>query len=261
MTGFHGDTLFAGEDAWAAGMIADRKLPLLATELVRNWAAIDLRQDLLLNGLRHLLPHRVRIHLGHQSYASFAAAHPGLPEELLSLAFEQLQARLAADRAKRPAFGPDQWHRYLSLTTNLYDEALSAFRFNYYRHGLELLMPYQDRRLFEFVMAVPAYQLGRPGRDRWLMRNALAGMLPNNVLERKTYTIFVELLEKGLQVQEKDQVRELLLHNPYVVEHNYVREEWLRQQLARQISWTQDKHAFFLWKILSLELWLKHILP
>ena len=45
--------------------------------------------------------------------------------------------------------------------------------------------PYLDRDLLEFLFAVPREQLLRPGRRRSLMRRALAGLVPEEVLERK----------------------------------------------------------------------------
>jgi len=45
--------------------------------------------------------------------------------------------------------------------------------------------PYLDRDLLEFLFAVPREQLLRPGRRRSLMRRALAGLVPEEVLKRK----------------------------------------------------------------------------
>ena len=45
--------------------------------------------------------------------------------------------------------------------------------------------PYLDRDLLEFLYAVPREQLVRPGQRRSLMRRALAGIVPDEVLNRK----------------------------------------------------------------------------
>ena len=45
--------------------------------------------------------------------------------------------------------------------------------------------PYLDRGLVEFLCAVPRDQLVRPGQRRSLMRRALLGIVPNDVLNRK----------------------------------------------------------------------------
>lgn len=45
--------------------------------------------------------------------------------------------------------------------------------------------PYLDRDLLEFLFAVPREQLVRPGQRRSLMRRALAGIVPEEVLNRR----------------------------------------------------------------------------
>ena len=45
--------------------------------------------------------------------------------------------------------------------------------------------PYLDRDLLEFMYSVPREQLVRPGQRRSLMRRALAGIVPDEVLNRK----------------------------------------------------------------------------
>src|SRR6266849_3311181 len=46
--------------------------------------------------------------------------------------------------------------------------------------------PSLDRDLIEFLIAIPADQLLRPGERRSLMRRALANLLPPEVLSRAT---------------------------------------------------------------------------
>lgn len=45
--------------------------------------------------------------------------------------------------------------------------------------------PYLDRHLLEFLFAIPRSQLIRPGHRRSLMRRALAGTVPEEILNRK----------------------------------------------------------------------------
>ncbi len=49
----------------------------------------------------------------------------------------------------------------------------------------EKYYPYLDRGLLEFIYAIPREQLVRPGQRRSLMRRALVGTVPNEILERK----------------------------------------------------------------------------
>ena len=53
------------------------------------------------------------------------------------------------------------------------------------RGGCERRYPYLDRDLLEFLFAVPREELIEPGRRRALMRSALAGIVPDQILARK----------------------------------------------------------------------------
>jgi len=45
--------------------------------------------------------------------------------------------------------------------------------------------PYLDRDLLEFIYAIPRQQIVRPGHRRYLMRRALAGIVPDEILARR----------------------------------------------------------------------------
>ena len=46
--------------------------------------------------------------------------------------------------------------------------------------------PYLDQNLIEFILSIPASQLLRPGERRSLMRRSLAGIVPPEILSRRT---------------------------------------------------------------------------
>ena len=50
---------------------------------------------------------------------------------------------------------------------------------------LTIRTPAYDRRIFEFCIGIPEDQYLRNGRDRWLIRRAMDGRLPNVVLNQK----------------------------------------------------------------------------
>lgn len=52
------------------------------------------------------------------------------------------------------------------------------------RFGIELRHPFRDRRLMEFCLALPAEQKLHRGLTRMVMRRAMAGILPQEVLRR-----------------------------------------------------------------------------
>ena len=50
-------------------------------------------------------------------------------------------------------------------------------------HGVDLRDPTKDQDLVEFCVSVPLEQLGRGGTNRWLLRRAMAGVLPPEILD------------------------------------------------------------------------------
>jgi len=49
----------------------------------------------------------------------------------------------------------------------------------------EYRYPFLDRDLVEFLLRIPPSQLRRPNRRRYMMRKALQGIVPAEILERK----------------------------------------------------------------------------
>ncbi len=58
--------------------------------------------------------------------------------------------------------------------------------------------PYLDRRLLEFMYAIPREQLVRPGQRRSLMRRALVGIVPDELLNRKRKAYVARALMAGI---------------------------------------------------------------
>lgn len=55
----------------------------------------------------------------------------------------------------------------------------------------EYRYPYLDRDLVDFLLRIPREQLVRPGRRRFLMRNALKGIVPVEILERRRKAVII----------------------------------------------------------------------
>jgi asparagine synthase (glutamine-hydrolysing) len=51
--------------------------------------------------------------------------------------------------------------------------------------GIDIRTPAFDRRLVEFCIGIPEDQYLRKGRDRWLIRRAMQGRLPDVILTNK----------------------------------------------------------------------------
>ncbi len=71
--------------------------------------------------------------------------------------------------------------------------------------GIEIRQPFRDRRLVEFAFALPADQLWRDAWSRIAFRNAMKGILPDKVRQRRGKGMFVPLYDSvlaGTQARE-----------------------------------------------------------
>lgn len=70
----------------------------------------------------------------------------------------------------------DTWDRLLETLPHLFHTAIVRYEFRY---------PFLDRDLVDFVTSVPLSQLRKPNRRRYMMRGALTGIVPTEILERR----------------------------------------------------------------------------
>jgi asparagine synthetase B (glutamine-hydrolysing) len=71
------------------------------------------------------------------------------------------------------------------------------------RHQIELRNPYRDRRLIEFVLAIPAYQLYSHGMFKHILRIAMRGVLPEIIRTRHGSTSFVALYHRSVEQEQE----------------------------------------------------------
>lgn len=252
LTGQFGDTLFWNDNYWTSAMLHDGRLVELVQTLVARRSPWVWRQALVGSGIRSLLPAGLR--------NAYRRIRPRAPAAWQGMVNADLLARAGIKDGHQPTHyplnfpAPGQQAQYETLTGIVSLEGRDVARRLYRRYSLELAEPFYDRRLVSFVMAIPADQWGRPGRNKWVLRNAMTGRLPDEVVERQPRTSFDALWERGLCDKERATVH-ALLREPEIVHRGYVQAEWLQAELHSKGSWTDDGYP--LWLCLSLEMWLR----
>ena len=118
--------------------------------------------------------------------------------------------------------------------------------------------PYLDRDLVEFVFAIPPIQLQRPGQRRSLMRRALPGIVPDEVLNRKRKAFVAR--QALVDIRSHWSAYRELTENSILVDLEVVNSSRLLDSLAQAkagniIPLPPLAHA------LVLEKWLRHIRP
>ena len=126
------------------------------------------------------------------------------------------------------------------------------------RHSLELRSPYRDRRLVEFVLTLPAYQLKYHGYYKHILRTAMRGILPEMVRTRSTPTSLITLYFRG--VEREKMLLSGCFQNTKAVWRKYVLADWLLKHW--DIVLTPDKdglEALVPWLCVSFEAWNKQL--
>jgi len=178
LSGFGGDEVTGGVPV-ATSELADlatrHRVRRLARQL-KVWALYKRRPwfHLLAETIRRFLPLSLA---GRPEYLR--------PAPWLDARFAQRhQSALAGYQSRLRWFGPlPTFQENLSTLDGLRRQLAAGVLPS--RPAYERRYPYLDRDLLEFLFAVPREQLLRPGRRRSLMRRALAGAVPDEVLNRK----------------------------------------------------------------------------
>ncbi len=126
------------------------------------------------------------------------------------------------------------------------------------RHVLELRHPYRDRRLVEYVLGLPAYQLYNHGLLKYVLRIAMQGILPEAIRTRYQPTIMDSLYFRGF-VREK-KVQQDCFQDMGANWRRFVSAEWLSthwKSLFSQV--TRSSEELVPWLCMSYELWYKSL--
>lgn len=118
--------------------------------------------------------------------------------------------------------------------------------------GVEIRYPYRDRRLVELMLAIPTHQIYDNGRYKPILRRAMAGLLPEPILNRVQPTLLYPLFVHSI-VKAKTKTIHQLLHRPDRIWPQYVRADWLNP--ADLDPHQPRAEAFILWLCVCLELW------
>ncbi|MGZ4203617.1 MAG: asparagine synthase (glutamine-hydrolyzing) [Thermoleophilaceae bacterium] len=165
----------------------------------------------------------------------------GEPERLLTDAWRSLPADARLDRM----MGVD-------VATYLPGDLLAKLDTATMAHSVEARSPLLDHELMEFAAALPA----ELKRGKGLLRSALRGVLPDEILERPKMGFAVPLAT-WLRAELAGTARELLL-DPGAATAGYLRRGEV-ERLMREHAAGVD-HSMRLWALMMLETWHREVL-
>jgi asparagine synthase (glutamine-hydrolysing) len=120
----------------------------------------------------------------------------------------------------------------------------------------EARYPFLDQTLIEFILSIPADQMLRPGQRRSLMRRSLAGIVPEEILSRRTKQVGQRT---PMLILEKywDELQ-TIFQAPLSSGLGYIREADLMKAICDTRAGKSTPLVRVLWTI-SLEYWLRDL--
>jgi asparagine synthetase B (glutamine-hydrolysing) len=119
---------------------------------------------------------------------------------------------------------------------------------------VERRYPFLDQGLIEFILSIPRDQLLRPGERRSLMRRALKGLVPDEILSRKTKGTVSRRPLLAI-ANDWNQLGDIL-DDSVMAQHGFVDQHKLRDALLAAKGGDAPQLLRLL-STISLELWLR----
>jgi asparagine synthase (glutamine-hydrolysing) len=123
-------------------------------------------------------------------------------------------------------------------------------------HSIEARPPLLDHKLVEFAATVPAHMRLRNGTTKYLLKQAMRGVLPDGIIDRPKRGFAVPLAQ-WFRGELSGFVRDLLL-SPTCRQRGFFNTSYIERML-RQHDEGRDL-SLQLWTILSFELWCRRFL-
>lgn len=261
LTGTGGDEWLAGSDLGVGDLLRRRRLRTLASRLRNDFGAAGLPQVLEM-ALRHalwpLVPQSIR------RLIRRGLGRHGLPPWLNHDFARRIHLR---DRIQ---LEPD-WSPYANLAQA--DVALTL-RNGWWAHTLEIeeratswfaleeRHPFADRRFAEFAVALPEDQRCRDNQSKYLLRQAMHGILPETVRQRTTKAEFATVFLRSLRALGGSRFFDSL----HVATMGWIDADKIRRAYASMEAGATGSPAtgpsglWPLWMTVGIELWLRHLI-
>jgi asparagine synthase (glutamine-hydrolysing) len=120
------------------------------------------------------------------------------------------------------------------------------------RVSLEARVPLLDHPLVEFAVSLPGNLKRRDGTGKWILREAIKGLVPESVFSQPKRGFTVPLLG-WLRKELRHRLDTLVRPDRPVYE--FVDQESVARHVSEHLGGRRD-HSSFLWRILVLDLWL-----
>lgn len=249
LTGVFADQMYSGWEEWLSDLVLDGR----AGQAVRHlWAQLRYtgpRATVSAGSTRRLVARafpRVLVRW---------RTRPRPPEWLLPWSARQLEPR---SKPVSEPHGFRRWEQHGALLGPGAAQDGSGEIFNANLARIELRHPFRDRRLVEFMLSLPAYQLATAEDIKLVQRAGLKGLLPESVRLRNRYTDLTALHARGLLEREAERVREIVRRRD-ATWRRFVCPDWMEKvlRLRPETSRSRRESGWLaaLWRCVSFEGW------
>lgn len=111
--------------------------------------------------------------------------------------------------------------------------------------GIELRHPLYDHRIVEFALSLPADQTYRAGTQKYILRNSMRGILPDEVVNLRQKILPIRLHHRGLRERSIEQVKDLMT-GMRLAEMRYILPEAIECAYNRYLEKKTDESDFIL---------------
>lgn len=180
----------------------------------------------------------------------------GYEQELYELAYRRNSKK---DMGKTPSG--------TAHSKSLYDEIKSRHKIFLWEwankvvsiYGLEHAYPFMDQDLVSYLMAIPGEVQTWNGVPKGILREAMRGVLPTRILERRWKADFTDLLNDRV-AHDFQTIVQCLESGRMAVRLGYVDEKMLSNELERLRDYIRRADCLVSWSLynlLGLEIWLQ----
>jgi asparagine synthase (glutamine-hydrolysing) len=257
LAGYRGDEIVG---SWAVdylGMLFDRQWNTLLHELnavcrdqnIGLWSAVRSR---LISPIRWALwPHPgPRAWFASQKSPRYPSwIHPEFAERV-HLA-DLLRDRFTSPRTLRRYGWYQRYNQIFSyppVRVAIHAERMQA------KYGIAYADPWSDRRLAEFVLAIPQWVVHRYTEPKRLAHRAIQGIFPPLLSHRPAKIEPVAVYRRGMNERAKNTIFDLI-DNGVADERGYIDKAALREAYEQYLCGRMPRYDF--WWPLTLELWLR----
>jgi asparagine synthase (glutamine-hydrolysing) len=140
----------------------------------------------------------------------------------------------------------------VDVSTYLVDDLIAKIDIATMAHALEARSPFLDHELMELAASIPGELKVRGGEKKWILREALRGWLPDEILDRPKQGFSVPM-SGWLRGELRPWAEDVLL-DPRSLDRGYFRRDGIESLLARHAAGA-DADAKRIWSLVMLELW------